>query len=124
MIALKMKMEIEMLELTKDRFAEYVGDRFELLLNHPDLTDPVYLELVEVNEVGTRPGQTTLVQGQEMHHTLRADPFSLIFRSPPTVLLHQAMFSLKHEQLGDLPAIFLVPVSSDNAGYYYEALFN
>lgn len=117
-------MEIEMLELTKERLAEYVGDRFELLLDHPDLTEPVYLELVELNVLPTRPGQTTLVQGQEMHSTLRSEPFSLIFRSPPTILLHQAMFALKHAQLGDLPAIFLVPVSSDSAGYYYEALFN
>ena len=53
----------------------------------------------------------------------RQNPFSLVFRAPPTCRLPQAMYALRHEELGEIH-FFLVPIGSDEEGVFFEAVFN
>lgn len=49
--------------------------------------------------------------------------FSLIFHGPSHVPLSQNTYALEHPDLGRLP-IFLVPVSQQEEGFLYEAVFS
>jgi len=70
----------------------------------------VELELVEVKHYD---------QGEEPS----MERFSIYFRGPVEPLLAQQTYSLDHEQLGTLD-IFIVPISRDETGLRYEAVFN
>lgn len=51
------------------------------------------------------------------------EQFSLIFRAPLNMPPEQKMYRLEHDRMG--PAeILLVPVSRDQQGLYFEAVFN
>jgi hypothetical protein len=52
----------------------------------------------------------------------RRQPFSLVFRGPGEELLPQSTYLLEHPELGALQ-IFLVPISRDEGGARYEAVF-
>ena len=56
-------------------------------------------------------------------HRLREHPFSLVLRGPPTPVLTQAIYALRHPRLGVIE-LFLVPVGQDSQATRYEALFN
>lgn len=62
-----------------------------------------------------------LISGPEAH--LPDVSFSLLFRGPLEHKLPQMTRRLGHPELGDLE-IFLTPVSEDEDGRYYEAVFN
>jgi hypothetical protein len=49
--------------------------------------------------------------------------FSAFFRGPGDHFLQQKMYSFNHEQMGAFE-LFLVPVSQDQSGFRYEAVFN
>jgi hypothetical protein len=69
------------------------------------------LELVEVHESGRkRPNQ-------------ELSCFSLLFKGTRDKLLSQQMYRVEHATLGAMD-LFLVPVSVDETGYSYEAVFN
>ena len=53
----------------------------------------------------------------------RQEQFVLLFRAPLTALPEQSLYQLSHAELGE-GALFLVPVSRDDAGLYFEAVFN
>ncbi|MDX8533539.1 hypothetical protein RFM41_19640 [Mesorhizobium sp. VK25A] len=48
--------------------------------------------------------------------------FSLLFKGPPEMLLPQGTYRFVGSELAQ--DIFIVPVSSDQTGYTYEAVFN
>ena len=62
----------------------------------------------------------TLVEAEPIRGSENA--FSLIFQGPPDVPLAQHTYGLEHDDLGRLP-IFLVPVSQQQDGFLYEAVF-
>lgn len=49
--------------------------------------------------------------------------FSLFFQGPPKPQMPQYSYKLQHDQMGEFE-IFLVPVSRDDLGVRYEAVFN
>jgi len=71
----------------------------------------IELELVEVK--GYLP-QESEHQGMER--------FSIFFDGPGTYL-RQRVYHLEHDQMGEIE-LFLVPISGDQRGYRYEAVFN
>lgn len=91
-------------ELTLATFEPLVGDRFAVDGAAADLA----LVLHSATAAGEWPGGR--------------DPFSLVFVGPGEPLLAQAIYALRHAELGRLE-IFLVPVARDGAGVRYEAVF-
>ena len=87
---------------TRDEFAQQLNTKFSLPPPGVDLV------LVEVSDLLTRPHQ---------------EQFSILFFAPIVEPFGQGLFELQHEQLGTL-RLFLVPVSQDEKGVSYEAVFN
>ena len=94
--------------LTLDAFTPLVGQKF-----NGKTSDGDYIEL-ELTEAVPLP-----VHGNQP----RQDPFSLVFRSPSEENLWQGMIQIRHARLGTAD-LFLVPISEDQKGRYFEALFN
>ena len=59
----------------------------------------------------------------EANEQVGMERFSIFFRGPASSLLGQRTYELVHRKLGTLQ-IFLVPISKDEHGYKYEAVFN
>jgi hypothetical protein len=95
-------------KLTKDSFAGYIGESFQLKLASSEV---ITLELTEVTVLHSRRSE-------------QRQPFSIVFRGPHTPALQQAMYMLNHEQMGLIENLFLVPIGLDERGRYYEAVFN
>lgn len=91
--------------LAKTSFAENLNTRFRTVLQDSTVIE---MELIEV------------VDGQS---TPRQEQFSLLFRAPQDAPIQQGMYRLEHDRIesGDL---FLVPVSRDDKGVCYQAVFN
>ena len=51
------------------------------------------------------------------------ESFSILFRAPADVPAFQNIYRLDNETLGEMD-LFLVPVNRDEAGVYFEAVFN
>jgi hypothetical protein len=49
--------------------------------------------------------------------------FSLYFEGPPDIFLNQGVYTLDHEQMGEV-TLFLVPVGQGGSGFRYESVFN
>lgn len=90
---------------TRAAFFDQINSSFRLPLAE---SGAITLDLVEVSEVRTDGKQET---------------FSAEFRGPGQVLLPQRIHRLEHPMMGTLD-LFLVPIRKDNAGIYYEAVFN
>lgn len=88
-------------------FERVQGEPFTL---QADGIDPLSATLVDVRPVGA-----AAQSGRQ--------PFSLLFRGPPTPVLPQRIYRLAHHQLPALD-LFLVPVAADSSGVRYEAIFN
>ena len=97
-----------MAELTESEFSKHLNSKFNLAFNDRTLQ----LELVEVKAY--RPKD---------HEEPGMERFSAFFDGPGDGFLPQRMYQLSHEQMGEFD-IFLVPVSGDQNGYRYEAVFN
>ena len=93
--------------LTKDFFAGNINTKFRLPL---DASNYLELELIEVN-------------ANERLREEGIDNFSIIFRGPRVQYLPQGTYRMEHERAGQFE-IFIVPIRGDDAGYYYEAVFN
>jgi hypothetical protein len=92
-------------DLTVDRFAAQVNDRFILI--HQD--SRFELTLVEASpQGGARPG------GRQ--------PFALLFHGPGAPILPQATYRFEHPAFPPLD-IFIVPVGWDGDRMRYEAIF-
>ena len=90
--------------LTLATFEPLVGDRFGI----DDAPAAGELVLGSATAAGEWPGGR--------------DPFSLVFLGPREPLLAQAIYGLRHAELG-LLEIFLVPIARDADGARYEAIF-
>ena len=97
--------------LTEQEFSQHLNTKFRLNI---DTAEPVELELIEVKTYGNKdkPGERG---GMER--------FSVLFRGPLNAFLQQATYPLSHEKMGSFD-IFLVPLSREEKGYSYEAVFN
>jgi hypothetical protein len=93
---------------TRETFQPHVGQRFRVIV---DEQREMRTELTEVNALGD-----AAVGGSSR------TPFSLLFTAPPRVVIPQATYRIESDVL-DPFELFLVPVSSDDAGTQYEAVF-
>jgi hypothetical protein len=67
--------------------------------------------------------ELTLEQAQHLGGTIRSGgSFRLTFRGPCEPILPQAAYRLQREDFDG--EIFLVPISRDDSGTLYEAIFN
>ena len=94
-------------EFTEKEFSQHLNSTFLITFTDGEIE----LRLVEVK--GYVPGANE-ESGMER--------FS-IFLDGARVCLPQGVYRLKHEQMGELD-IFLVPVSAEQDGFRYEAVFN
>ncbi|HYP00247.1 MAG TPA: hypothetical protein VER76_08655 [Pyrinomonadaceae bacterium] len=92
--------------LTFQSFSEQLNTKFRL---SPEPEKVLEVELVEVQAHGDVAGQT--------------ERFSVLFRGPLDYFLPQRTYGMEHEHLGSME-IFIVPIRKDDAGFYYEAVFN
>ncbi len=92
--------------LTKDSWSAYLGGSFELTAGE---RDAMALILAEVAGLGSGGAG-------------RRDPYSLTFRGPPTPILPQRIYRIRHPRMGELD-LFLVPIGPDAEGMRYEAIF-
>src|ERR1041385_1994753 len=93
--------------LTEKEFSKHVNTKFRVAVE-----PPVELELTEVKGYLSRE-----------HEHAGMERFSAFFRGPGDHFLQQKMYSFNHEQMGAFE-LFLVPVSQDQSGLRYEAVFN
>ena len=94
--------------LTEAEFLKHVGSKFLIKLEPQALE----LELFEVKGYLPGPDEQT---GMER--------FSVFFAGPGHTHLPQRLYRLEHELMGEFE-IFLVPISGDERGFRYEAVFN
>ncbi len=92
-------------DLTIDSFSGRVGERFGLADSDGASHD---LELVECAQLGQAAVDRV--------------PFSIVFLGPREPILPQRIYPLTHAELGTRE-IFLVPISQDEDGTRYEAVF-
>lgn len=85
-------------------FASHLNSRFQMRAGEQTWE----IELVEVNDKSPSPKQ---------------EQFALQFRAPLDAPPYQSLFELEHATLGK-GGVFLVPVSRNAQGLYYEAIFN
>lgn len=96
-------------DLTAKEFSKHVNTKFRVRL---DAEGAVDLELEEVKGYPGHPGDQ---QGMER--------FSVYFQGPTEPFLPQKLYALQHGQMGEFE-IFLVPLSRNDRGFRYEAVFN
>jgi hypothetical protein len=91
--------------LTHEAFSEQLGTKFDVQLE-PDKS--VGLELAEISQ---------------LKQSGRQEQFSIVFRGPNEIPLEQGTHQISHHKFGKLE-IFIVPISQDERGYRYQAIFN
>jgi hypothetical protein len=94
--------------LTEAEFSKHVGTQFHATFEDREIS----LTLIEV-----KPYMVDESRERNMER------FSLFFDGPPDVLLPQQNFQMRHESMGEFD-LFLVPISGDQKGFRYEAVFN
>ncbi len=94
-------------ELTEKEFSKHVNTKFRVAGEQP-----IELELTDVKGYLGKSNEQT---GMER--------FSAFFRGPADRPLMQQTYSIEHEQMGTFD-LFLVPLSRDESGFRYEAVFN
>ena len=93
--------------LTADQLQSFVGSRFEL--RHGE-APPNPLELTVAEPIRAQP----VPDGRQ--------PFSLVFQADDQLELLQAIYTLRHRELGSLE-LFLVPIQPGERGSRFEAVF-
>ena len=91
--------------LTHEEFTKNANTKFQVQV---DENTPVELELTSISEVKLYPQQ---------------EEFAIEFRGPLNMFLGQGARNFAHDQMGEFE-LFIVPVSQDEKGFYYEAIFN
>jgi hypothetical protein len=94
--------------LTEKEFSNHIGTTFQTKLDQRE----VALKLAEVK--GYLPKE---------NEQAGLERFSIFFDGPGDVRLPQQIYQLHHEKMGALD-LFLVPVSGNEKGFRYEAVFN
>jgi hypothetical protein len=102
-------------EITFEAAKPFEGKTFEVSL--PD-GNKVSMTLEEVAEYPLRVAHR---RRNAPAPSLRV-PFSLFFVGPPERILPQGTYTFEHPDLS-LQALFIVPVSNDETGTEYEAVF-
>ncbi len=97
--------------LTHEQFTERLGETFLLSL---ESGDRVAVQLVEVTPF-PGPEAPSSTPG-------RAEPFSVVFRGPPDLVVPQRIYRLENDRLGVIE-IFLVPIGPDAEGMRFQAVF-
>lgn len=100
------------MDVEKSLFEGREGEVFQL---HGISESSIRLVLGEIYSPEERILQRAREQGIR-------EPFSLIFCGPAEPYLPQHMYTLHHEEIGQIE-LFLVPVNQDVNGFYYEAVF-
>ena len=93
--------------LTEKEFSKHVNTKFRITDDNP-----VELELTEVKGYLSRESEQA---GMER--------FSAFFHGPRDRYLAQRIYAVEHDAMGSFE-LFLVPISLDERGYRYEAVFN
>lgn len=88
----------------KAEFVENLNTRFRMLVQDA----VIEVELIAVIDRKSTPAQ---------------EQFSLMFLASPDGPLEQGIYTLEHDRL-ETGEIFLVPVSKDEKGVCYQAVFN
>lgn len=91
--------------LEHEDFVKQLNTKFRVRI---DESQSVETELTEVSELLLSP---------------RQERFSVLFRTSNEFFLGQGTRPLEHDVMGQFE-LFLVPVSRDDQGTYYEAVFN
>lgn len=91
--------------LTKSMFERNMNTKFRLTA--PGL-EQYPLDLVRLDDGFSNP---------------RQEQFSVTFRGSGQWILPQQIYSMEHDDIGELD-LFLVPIGRDESGVYYEAVFN
>ena len=86
-------------------FAKHLNSKFRIRVSE---SETVESELTQVSELLLSP---------------RQERFSLVFRTSNDFFLGQGQRPLEHDVMGQIE-LFLVPIGRDEAGTYYEAVFN
>ena len=86
-------------------FAKHLNSKFRIRVSE---SETVESELTTVSELLLSP---------------RQERFSLTFRTSNDFFLGQGQRPLEHDVMGQFE-LFLVPIGRDEAGTYYEAVFN
>ena len=91
--------------LTYETFTQHINTKFHVPVGE---SHRVELELAEISEHKKTP---------------RNEEFAIVFRGPKEMFLGQGMRPFEHDQMGNFE-LFIVPISHDDKGCYYEAVFN
>jgi hypothetical protein len=91
--------------IPKASFVENLNTRFRAILEESTVIE---MELIEVIDRRSTP---------------RQEQFSLLFRAQQEAALPQGTYQLEHDHL-ESGELFLVPVSKDDKGVCYQAVFN
>ena len=92
--------------LSKDQFTQHLKSTFRISSE----SSPTVLD-VQLTEVC------------EGRSTESFEQFSMLFTGPTEPLLKQATYRLEHPAMGSFD-LFIVPISSDEGGTVYEAVFS
>lgn len=93
-------------KLTREDFDKLVGETFEI-------------DFGEAGTVDADLAETAAGLGSGKHR----EPFSILLTCPRQTPAMQGIYKLHHAGLGELE-LFLVPVSSDDQGVSFEAIFS
>lgn len=93
--------------LTEKEFSKHVNTKFRVKSD-----EPIELELTAVKGYLSKPNEHS---GMER--------FSAYFNGSGDRYLQQSVYSLEHDVMGAFE-LFLVPISQDERGFQYEAVFN
>lgn len=94
-------------EVTREELARHVDDVFEVSAGEAIAFEA---HLVEVSPMGSTVGPTG------------RSPFSAVLRGPANEAPEQAIYQVRHPELGSFE-LFLVPIGPDDEGMKYEAVF-
>jgi Domain of unknown function (DUF6916) len=94
--------------MSYEAFASHVHESFSLSLGESS---------VDVTLVQAQKKPARVVAG------LRAEPFTLYFKSQSQVVLPQRLYPMSNAGMGKL-SIFIVPIGREKDGVIYEAVFN
>ncbi|HXT63326.1 MAG TPA: hypothetical protein VN696_09845 [Pyrinomonadaceae bacterium] len=93
---------------TKEEFSKHIGTEFHVKAGE----DEAKLRLAEVKAYMPRATEDK-----------KMERFSIFFDGPADARLPQQLFQMRHAAMGEFE-IFLVPISGDESGFRYEAVFN
>src|SRR4029450_7732703 len=97
------------MDYSAESFSRHLNTKFSVRVEG---AEPVELELVEVE-----------VRKSEPNEQAGMERFSIFFCGPVSFFLPQQTYDLVHPEMGEMK-IFLVPLSQDQRGIQYEAVFN